>query len=198
VKALRRMYDNISSHIRSLESLGVKEETYGNLLCPILTTKIPPELQLIVSRKVPEAEWKLERLITVIEEEIVARERLGQSKNSRRNDGKPPPTGTTLLSATTSNCCYCDQQHRPTDCSTVTQVDARKQLLQKAGRCFSCLRKGHLIKYCRSSSRCQMCQGKHHTSICAGSATREGRSEATATPPAERRLRLISTLVHLS
>ena len=52
VKALRRLYDNISSHIRSLESLEVKEETYGNLLCPILITKIPAELQLIVSRKV--------------------------------------------------------------------------------------------------------------------------------------------------
>jgi hypothetical protein len=123
VKALRQMYDNISSR---LESPGVKEETYGNILCPVLTTKTPPELQLIVSRKVPEAEWKLECLMIVIEEEIVARERLGQSKNSHRNNGKPllailqARHSWTLLSATTSNCCYCDQQHRPTDCSTVT------------------------------------------------------------------------------
>ena len=35
VKGLRRLYDNISSHMRSLESLEVNEETYGNLLCPI-------------------------------------------------------------------------------------------------------------------------------------------------------------------
>ena len=125
VKALRQMYDNVSSHIRSLESLEVREEMYRNLLCPILITKIPAELQLIVSRKVPEAEWRLERLMAVIEEEIVARERLGRSKNPRRNEGKPPPTGTTLLSSTTSTCCYCDQQHRSSDCSTVTQVDAR-------------------------------------------------------------------------
>lgn len=178
VKALRRLYDNISSHIQSLESLEVKEETYGNLLCPILITKIPAELQLIVSRKVPEAEWKLKQLMTVVEEEIIARERLGQSKNPRRNDGKPPPTATALLSAdsnsTTRTCCYCDQQHYSTDCSKVTQVDARKQLLRKAGRCFSCLRKGYPSKYCRSSRRCQTCNGKHHTSICTGSAIVEG------------------------
>ena len=192
VKALRRMYDNISSHIRSLESLDVKEETYGNLLCPILITKIPSELQLMVSRKVPEAEWKLERLMSVIEEEIVARERLGQSKNPRRNDGKPPPTGTTLFtrdsSSTSPTCCYCDQQHRSSDCSKVTQVDARRQLLRKAGRCFSCLRKGHLSKYCCASNRCQLCNGRHHTSICTGSATSEGPGAgngATPTTPAE-------------
>ena len=192
VKALRRLYDNISSHIRSLESLEVKEETYGNLLCPILITKIPAELQLIVSRKVPEAEWKLKQLMTVVEEEIIARERLGQSKNPRRNDGKPPPTATALLStdsnSTTRTCCYCDQQHYSTDCSKVTQVDARKQLLRKAGRCFSCLRKGHLSKYCRSSRRCQTCNGKHHTSICTGTAIVEGSgagNNTAPTPPAE-------------
>ena len=41
VKALRRLFDNVGSHIRSLASLAVKEETYGNLLCPVL---IPSDL----------------------------------------------------------------------------------------------------------------------------------------------------------
>ena len=68
----------ISSHIKSLASLDVKEETYGNLLCPILINKIPLDLQLTVSRKVPEAEWELKTLMFTIEEEIIARERLGQ------------------------------------------------------------------------------------------------------------------------
>ena len=72
-KALRRLFDNISSHIRSLDSLEVKEETCGNLLCPILINKIPADLQLTVS-KVPEAEWKLTTLLATIEEEIIARE----------------------------------------------------------------------------------------------------------------------------
>ena len=36
VKVLRRLYDLVSSHIRSLKSLGVRSESYGALLCPVL------------------------------------------------------------------------------------------------------------------------------------------------------------------
>lgn len=44
VRALRRMFDNISSHIRRLASLDVQEETYGTLLCPVLISKFPADL----------------------------------------------------------------------------------------------------------------------------------------------------------
>lgn len=53
VKALQYFFDTISSHIRSQESLLMREETYGNLLCPVLIKKIPPDLWL---RKIPEEE----------------------------------------------------------------------------------------------------------------------------------------------
>ena len=79
----------------SRNSLKVKEETCGNLLCPILVNKIPADLQLTVSKKVPEAEWKLTTLLATIEEEIVARERPGWSKAPRRGEDKSPSTATT-------------------------------------------------------------------------------------------------------
>ena len=44
VKALRCLFDNISSPMRSLASLKVKDETYGSLLSPVLINKIPPDL----------------------------------------------------------------------------------------------------------------------------------------------------------
>ena len=50
VKGLRRLFDHVSSNIRSLKSLGVGSETYGTLLCPVLITKLPGELQLTLSR----------------------------------------------------------------------------------------------------------------------------------------------------
>ena len=55
----------------------MKEETYGNLLYPVLINKVLSDLQLIVSSRVPEKEWKLQTLMSAIEEEIVTRERLG-------------------------------------------------------------------------------------------------------------------------
>ena len=77
VKALRRLFDTISSHVRSLSAMNVQEDSYSNLLCPVLINKIPPELQLIVSRKVSEENWSLGKLMAAIEEEVIARERLG-------------------------------------------------------------------------------------------------------------------------
>ena len=59
VKGLRRLYDDVESHIRSLKSLGVTPDSYGSLLSPVLLNKLPPELRLIVSRKVSDSHWML-------------------------------------------------------------------------------------------------------------------------------------------
>jgi len=39
---------------------------------PVLISKVPTDLQLLVRRKAPESEWKLTTLLTTIEEEIIA------------------------------------------------------------------------------------------------------------------------------
>ena len=137
-----------------------------------------------MSRKVPEAKWELKTLMSAIEEEIVAGERLGPSKTPRKPESKPPPTATTPVTKESSTApptlCYCNQQHRSTEC-TIVQVDERKQLLQRAGRCFSCLRRGHLIRNCRTTTHCQTRHGKHNTSICSQPSTQEELTRVTTT-----------------
>ena len=76
MKGLRHLFDQVSSHMQSLMYLGVVSDTYGSLLCPVLVTKLPSELQLIVSRKVPEDDWTLDEVLRVIEEDKVAQERV--------------------------------------------------------------------------------------------------------------------------
>ena len=173
IRALHRLFDNVSSHVRGLQSLGVEPRSYGSLLCPVLLTKLPAELQLTISRKVAEVDWNLDSLMEAIEEEIIARERIDMSavrQPTPRREGRTPPTATTLVSGNTLGvtvpCCYCNQFHAPTNCDTVVEVEARKQLLRKSGRCFSCLKRGHLGRNCRSPNRCRTCGGSHHTSIC--------------------------------
>ena len=62
-------------------------------------------------------------------------------------------------------------------------MDARKQILLRAGHCFGCLRKGHISRECSSTGRCSRCGGHHHISICSkGSSSRQsttGRTPAT-------------------
>ena len=112
VVGLRRLFDSIESHIRSLNSLGVKVESYSSLLSSVLLNKLPEEIQLLVSRKVPEKDWGLTSLLEVFEEELQARERVTSEVTRSARNGRQTsiPTGATLFSGVYrgTGCCYCE------------------------------------------------------------------------------------------
>ena len=134
-------------------------------------------MQLLISRKVSDGDWKLDSLMKAIEE-VSARERINIDQSyppPRKKD--PPPSATSLVSSGTSSvsspCCYCNKLHLPINCDVVLQVEARKQALRRSGRCFSCLRKGHLSCECHSRDHCHNCGRHRHSSICDHLAERE-------------------------
>lgn len=43
IKGLRRLHNNVETHVRGLRALGVLAETYGGLLTSDLVNKIPPK-----------------------------------------------------------------------------------------------------------------------------------------------------------
>jgi hypothetical protein len=51
VTQLRRFFDGMENHIRSLETLGKTQETYGDLLTPIILAKLPTAIKQPDSRK---------------------------------------------------------------------------------------------------------------------------------------------------
>ena len=79
--SLHCLFD-VSSHVHSLQSLGIESRFYGNLLCLVLLTKLPTELQLSISQKVSKSDRSLDSLMEVIEEDIAAKERIGTNTNS--------------------------------------------------------------------------------------------------------------------
>ena len=167
---LRRLYDHTESHVRSLRSLGIEAASYGALLSPVLLAKLPPDLRLIVSRKVSESNLDMDALLSTFEEELTARER-ANPQLTRRAIEKPHRTSSALFTGTRNSkvepqCCYCQQSHPSTSCTSVTNPADCKQSLKTSGRCFNCLRRSHVSQNCKSSSRCQKCNKKHHTSIC--------------------------------
>ena len=140
VEPIRKLYDRIETHIRSLRALGVETETYGSLLCPILVKKLPPELKLNVSRKLPGEDWNVEGIMKIILEEVEARERTegiqrgSGSTEVRSNRTKELHTGATLLSGSENYCCYCRLAgHLPQTCRKVTKPEKRKRILQQGG-----------------------------------------------------------------
>ena len=102
-RALRKLLDGVNSHIHSLQSLGVEQGSYSSLLCPVLVGKLPSDMQLLISRKVSDSDWKLDSLMKAIEE-VSAQERISidQSRPPPRKKD-PPPSAMSLVSGGTSS-----------------------------------------------------------------------------------------------
>ena len=100
MKALRHLHDVVEAQIRGLRALGVPAASYGSLLAPVILSKLPPELRLIVSREVREDRWQLDELMQVIDVEIRARERANNS--GKPNNGSYPIRGSTRNIPTTA------------------------------------------------------------------------------------------------
>ena len=49
---IRKFYDEIESHVRCLDSLNVKSDSYSALLVPMIIGKLPPQLKLPASRNI--------------------------------------------------------------------------------------------------------------------------------------------------
>ena len=189
LSGLRRLFDAVENHVRSLKSLGVASESYGSLLSSVLLNKLPEEVRLLISRKVPEDDWSLDSLMKELQDELQARERVALDKSSPgtatgRGGRSGLPTLVSGANPSTFTCCYCQQGHPARDCKVVTQPEARKQILCKSGRCFVCTRTGHLGRECRSKSRCNKCSRRHHVSICPGVSS-EGGGPTSQSPKTE-------------
>ena len=74
LKGLRRLYDDIESHVRSLRSLDVDDDNYGSLLTPITMERLPHQFKLTISRQVVGDTWDLTQLLCLIWNELKARE----------------------------------------------------------------------------------------------------------------------------
>ena len=46
---IRKLYNEIDSHVTCLDSLNVKSDSYSALLVPMIMGKLPPQLKLFVS-----------------------------------------------------------------------------------------------------------------------------------------------------
>ena len=133
IMALHRLYDHVESYTHSLKSLGVESGSYGGLLASVLLNKLPQELQLLVSRKIGESEWKLDEIMGVVGEEIQARERtVATTIPAFRRQSKEPQTVAALFTRSGGGptCSYCQQVHSSNSChAIVVSLRENMQLL---------------------------------------------------------------------
>ena len=188
-RGLRSLYDKVENHIRSLSVMGIGSKSYGCLLVPVIMSRLPEELKLILTRTLdPDADsWEMEDLLREFQKEVEARERVAHvtagelharsgenfsaHKNTRpeRSEKTRPPTAAGLLTTDQeATCIFCSGKHFTSACTVVTEVATRREILLKSGRCFVCLGKGHMAKKCKSKKKCAQCKRRHHRSLCEG------------------------------
>ncbi|XP_068738177.1 uncharacterized protein [Montipora capricornis] len=173
VKRLRSLYDTVESHVRGLESMEISSEMYGCFLTPIIMKKLPEEFRIAISRNLESETWDLKEILSEFHKELQLREQcLVNPKDVRPSNsfqrGESLQSTSALYSESAKNkqfsrvwCSFCNQNHQSSKCN-----ESRKQVLRKKGRCYLCLKSGHLSRNCKSPVKCFKCQGAHHVAIC--------------------------------
>ena len=68
--SLQIFYDSVESHIRGLSSLGKSEQSYGDLLIPIIMGKLSTDIRKNLVREHSNPQWNLPDLTAAILKEI--------------------------------------------------------------------------------------------------------------------------------
>ena len=125
----------------------------------------------------------------LLETEVQARERAGGNTTTlqvpRRNPKSHPlATAATLVAGSADEklaCYFCGQPHYSKECSVVTSIDERRRILLQNSRCYVCLRKGHIVRNCRSSTDVALATVVT-TAVCQNAVSRLSTSQSVVTP----------------
>ena len=98
--------------------------------------------------------------------DIAPRNKRDQEQSSKRNTRQTRIYYTHLQDPKPSRCVYCGEDHRPTECTKVTNLSDRRQILLSKRLFFNCASGNHRASNGPIRSDCQRCHKRHHTSIC--------------------------------
>jgi len=64
------MQDELLLHIRSIEALGIAEDSYGAILTPLILSHLPEDVRIEWAKGCADKESDLSYLLTVLKEDI--------------------------------------------------------------------------------------------------------------------------------
>ena len=173
---VKEFYKQLRFNVQSLGTLGRLADVKGNVRCTL--DKLKGIKADLVRGNQGWKDWGFKDLLRELQKwtqinpvEEIAVEKLEKDQTGKRNQQfKPPlPIFNTHQSKPRSGnqCVYCeDDNHRAINCTKVTSVHERQKILSEKKLCFNCTGTRHRADECKSKLRCQICDRKHHTSIC--------------------------------
>ena len=170
VTRLRSLYNTVESHVCGLKSMEISSKMYDSFLTPNVMQKF----RIAISQNLESQTWDLKEILSEFHKEFQLREQcLVNPKDVRPSNsfqrGEVLHSSLALYSESANNkqfsrvwCSFSNQNHQSSKCNVVTSAESSKQVLRKKGRCYVCLRSGHLSRNCKSPVKCFKCQGAHH------------------------------------
>ena len=144
------MYDTIESNVRAFRSLRINYEHFGPLLKSILLEKLRNTIKLQISRILGKENWNIEQFLSAINQEITARENfeyLKQNSFDSKEKSKNFSNSSLHAQARFKKCMFgkCED-HYSNQYRIITNVDTRREILNKGNICFKCLKPDTLRK----------------------------------------------------
>ncbi|GBO33317.1 hypothetical protein AVEN_204080-1 [Araneus ventricosus] len=194
VKSFWQLFDKIQIHIRSLESLGIKSDTFSTLLSPVILKSLTSDLVFEFNKEFGD-KYSLSDLIDFLNRQLIAKEKTElclakekplliqnvnhsnwpRAKVKIQNERTRNPTANELFvydnTSRSKLCLFCDEaSHSNINCAygRSLPIEKRKSILTKKGSCFHCIKPGHASSLCRARLKCTKCGKRHLDIMCYG------------------------------
>ena len=165
LRQLRRFYEEVSINYASLKSMGYE----AHVMCLVEETvmKLPRTIRYEITREDRSwTKWDFTKFLERLWCYLKTCEEIEPAESPRTEQSSPKRHTVNTTTSKTSECVYCQGNHRSFACTCVTSAMERKAILQAQKRCFNCTRASHTLRECKSKNLCYHCKGKHHSSIC--------------------------------
>lgn len=174
-RKVKEFYKQLHFNVQSLDTLGRLADFKGNVRCTL--DKLKGIKADLLHGNEGWKDWGFKDLLTELQKwtqinpvEETDAEKSEKDPSGKRNQINPPlPAFNTHQSRPRcrNQCVYCeDDKHRAVNCTKVTSVNERQKILSEKKLCFNCTDTRHRADECENKLRCQICDRKHHTSIC--------------------------------
>ena len=138
-KDLRSLYDIIEYQVRSLNSLGLDQKSYGPMLVPVILSKLPQEFKLTISRSIGKNRWDVDVLLKRFQQELEIREKIEVTENNDFTNSLYTNSEFQKNGAAKGPypCVYCGRaNHKSYECKTVSKLTSRKDILFRRNDVF--------------------------------------------------------------
>jgi hypothetical protein len=190
-QSLKDLYNSVTTHVRSLDALGISAEQYSVFLVPIVKSKLSDDLRKEITKK--KIKDITELLIELKEEvgtessshqvkvafgtDVKTEQRPPQPKSRwsnppiQSNYQSHPPVNTAQVLTTYTRGKYCifcpgKESHWVDECNKAKSMSPQqvKDIARRENACLLCLKKGHHYRDCRSRGRikCSKCSSFQH------------------------------------